>query len=54
MGGSEAVEVQDEGFEVKYGIIDVGGGRKGKMIRDEPSASRMGTKSEVRTAKTLG
>ena len=53
MGGLEAVEVQDEGFEVKYGI-DVGGGRKGKMIRDEPSASRMGTKSKVRTAKTLG
>ena len=53
MGGLEAVEMLDEGFEVKYGI-DVGGGRKGKMIRDEPSASRMRTKSKVRTAKTLG
>ena len=50
MGGSGAVEVQDEGFEVKYGI-DVGGGSKGKIIREEPSASCTGTKSKVRPAK---
>lgn len=48
--GGEAVKVQDEGFGVKYGI-DEGGGRKGKMNREEPSASRMGIKSEVRPAK---
>ena len=40
--------MQDERFEMKY-RIDVEGGRK--MIREEPSASRMATKSKVRPAK---